>query len=156
MPEATNTSFRRPQRGALRPSVTAADRAHLPDAIRGHLLTTNTTGPAALVAVYYTARNADTARRIYDVGQRTRALAQQGHAADRYTKAIEQPGSAELAARLGGIYALERIARDSARDHSTVVEVLTAFVRAAPPPRGCRSRLLDGPAVVGVRPAART
>jgi hypothetical protein len=52
---------------------------------------------------------------------------------DRYTKAIEQLGSAELAVRLGGIYALERIARDSARDHSTVLEVLTAFVGAAPP-----------------------
>jgi len=31
--------------------------------------------------------------------------------------------------RIGGIYALERVARDSARDHPTVMEVLTAFVR---------------------------
>jgi hypothetical protein len=31
--------------------------------------------------------------------------------------------------RLGGIYALERIAKDSERDHPTVVEVLSAFVR---------------------------
>jgi Pentapeptide repeats (8 copies) len=31
--------------------------------------------------------------------------------------------------RIGGIYALERIARDSAKDHLTVMEVLTAFIR---------------------------
>jgi hypothetical protein len=31
--------------------------------------------------------------------------------------------------RLGGIYALERIARDSPRDHWTIMEVLTAYVR---------------------------
>lgn len=31
--------------------------------------------------------------------------------------------------RIGGIYALERVASDSARDHPTVMEVLTAFIR---------------------------
>jgi hypothetical protein len=35
--------------------------------------------------------------------------------------------------RLGGIYALERIARDSESDHWAVMEVLTAFVREQPP-----------------------
>ena len=49
--------------------------------------------------------------------------------ADRYTKAIEQLGSDKLDVRIGGIYALERIARDSARDHPTVMEVLAAFIR---------------------------
>ena len=38
-------------------------------------------------------------------------------------------GSDRLEIRLGGIYALERIAVDSERDHRTVVEVLGAFVR---------------------------
>jgi len=39
--------------------------------------------------------------------------------------------------RLGGIYALERIAKDSAEDRATIAEVLTAFIRGhAPwPPR---------------------
>ena len=32
---------------------------------------------------------------------------------DRYTKAIEQLGSDKLDVRIGGIYALERVARDS-------------------------------------------
>ena len=48
---------------------------------------------------------------------------------DRYTKAIEQLGSDNLEVCLGGIYALERVSRDSARDHPTVMEVLTAFIR---------------------------
>jgi hypothetical protein len=48
---------------------------------------------------------------------------------DRYTKAIEQLGSEKLDVRIGGIYALKRIARDSARVHPTVMEVLTAFIR---------------------------
>ena len=56
-------------------------------------------------------------------------LTGEGQITDRYTKAIEQLGSKDLHVRIGGIYALERIARDSARDHPTVMEVLTAFIR---------------------------
>jgi hypothetical protein len=108
--------------------LTGTQRAERLDAIRGRGLTI-ATGLAAMGAVYYTARNADTARRTYEIGQHTLALTEQGQVTERYTKAIEQLGSAELAIRLGGIYALERIARDSARDHPTVMEVLTAFVR---------------------------
>jgi Pentapeptide repeats (8 copies) len=60
---------------------------------------------------------------------RTYRLTQQGQITDRYTKAIDQLGSDRLETRLGGIYALERIAVDSERDHRTVVEVLGAFAR---------------------------
>jgi uncharacterized protein YjbI with pentapeptide repeats len=60
---------------------------------------------------------------------RTYRLTQQGQLSDRYTKAIAQLGDDKLDVRLGGIYALERIAVDSKRDHPTVVEVLSAFVR---------------------------
>jgi hypothetical protein len=43
---------------------------------------------------------------------------------------MEQLGATDkLDVRLGGIYALERIAVDSKRDHPTVVEVLSAFIR---------------------------
>lgn len=56
-------------------------------------------------------------------------LAERGHLADRYTKAIELLGDDKLEIRLGGIYALERLAGDSERDHPTVVEVLGSFVR---------------------------
>src|SRR5262249_24240904 len=53
----------------------------------------------------------------------------EGQVTDRYTKTIDQLGSGKLDVRIGGIYALERIARESARDHPTVMEVLTAFIR---------------------------
>lgn len=48
---------------------------------------------------------------------------------DRYTRAIDQLGNDKLAVRLGGIYALERLAKDSKKDQETVMEVLTAFIR---------------------------
>jgi len=48
---------------------------------------------------------------------------------DRFTKAVEQLGHQDIAVRIGGIYALERIAKDSPKDHWTVMEILTAFVR---------------------------
>jgi hypothetical protein len=63
------------------------------------------------------------------IANRTYRLTQQGQITDRYTRAVEQLGSDKLDVRLGGIYALERIAKDSERDHPTVVEVLSAFVR---------------------------
>ena len=63
---------------------------------------------------------------------------EQGHITDRYTKAIEQLGKLDgdkpnIEIRLGAIYALERIARDSPRDHWTIMEVLTAYVRQNSP-----------------------
>jgi hypothetical protein len=61
---------------------------------------------------------------------RTFALNRAGQITDRFTRAIDQLGNKDaLAVRLGGIYALERIARDSKQDHAQVFEVLTAYVR---------------------------
>jgi hypothetical protein len=61
--------------------------------------------------------------------QRTVDTTHAGQIADLYSRAIEQLGSGTLDVRLGGIYALERVARDSAEDHPTVIEVLAAFIR---------------------------
>ena len=84
------------------------------DNARGRLLTLGA-GLLAGGALWFTARSF--------------TLSREGQVTDRYTKAIEQLGSDKLHVRIGGIYALERVARDSARDHPTVMEVLTAFVR---------------------------
>jgi uncharacterized protein YjbI with pentapeptide repeats len=84
------------------------------DNARGRLLTLGA-GLLAAGALLFTARNF--------------VLSREGQVTDRYTKAIEQLGSEKLDVRIGGIYALERIARDSARDHPTVMEVLSAFIR---------------------------
>jgi hypothetical protein len=72
-------------------------------------------GTAFLVGLYFTSQ--------------TLHVSQEGQLTDRFTKAIDQLGKENLAVRLGGIYALERIARDSESDHWAVMEVLTAFVR---------------------------
>ncbi|MFE7057552.1 pentapeptide repeat-containing protein [Streptomyces californicus] len=61
------------------------------------------------------------------------ALTREGQMTDRYATAIELISASELTKRLGGIYALERIMRDSPKDHETIVEVLAAFVREHAP-----------------------
>jgi uncharacterized protein YjbI with pentapeptide repeats len=91
------------------------------DNARGRLLTLGA-GLFAAGALIFTAQN-------YRVARRTLEVTQQGQVTDRYTSAIGQLGSNELDVRIGGIYALERVARDSERDHPTVMEVLTAFIR---------------------------
>jgi len=58
---------------------------------------------------------------------------QEGQVTDRFTKAITQLGDDKLELRLGGIYALERIARDSEKDYWPVMEILTAYVRERSP-----------------------
>jgi Pentapeptide repeats (8 copies) len=60
-------------------------------------------------------------------------IAREGQITERYTRAIDQLGHVQLDVRLGGIYALERIARDSPGDRRTIGEVLTAFVRRHAP-----------------------
>jgi hypothetical protein len=87
------------------------------DNARGRLLTLGA-GLFAAGALWFTGRSF--------------TLSREGQVTDRYTKAIKQLGSDQLAVRIGGIYALERVARDSARDHSTVMEVLSAFIREPP------------------------
>lgn len=64
------------------------------------------------------------------LGWRRVVVAQEGQFTERFTRAVDQVGSEKLEIRLGGIYALERLAKDSAdKDHWTIMEVLTAFVR---------------------------
>lgn len=61
-----------------------------------------------------------------------RRLTAQGQITDRFTASIEQlgqPGAEKVDVRLGAIYALRRIMRDSAADRPAVVEILSAFVR---------------------------
>ena len=142
--------------GSAKPALLQTAR----DAARGRLLTL-LAGLFAAGALVFTARNFTLSRRTFE-------LTEQGQVTDRYTKAIEQLGSKELDVRIGGIYALERIARDSAKDHPTVMEVLTAFIREhsrepLPPPdtsspdqqRWIRPDVQAAVVVVGRRDARR-
>lgn len=65
------------------------------------------------------------------LGSTTRSvqLSEQGQITDRFSRAVEQLGSDNLSARIGGIYALEQIARDSERDLVPAMEVLAEYVR---------------------------
>ena len=74
---------------------------------------------------------------------RTFRLSRETQLTDRFTRAVSQIGDCSLEVRIGGIYALERIGRDSDADLHAVVYVLGAMARH-------RSR--DG-RDVGVEPA---
>ncbi len=102
-----------------------ADRLKAENDVRSTLLQ----GLGALVLL---AGAITTWRQLQATLERNRAelhLSQEGQITERFTRAIEQLGNETLAIRLGGIYALERIARDSPVDHGPIMEVLTAFVR---------------------------
>ncbi|CUU55227.1 Pentapeptide repeat-containing protein [Parafrankia irregularis] len=51
------------------------------------------------------------------------------HVRELYVEAVKLLNDNDLGIRLGGIYALERIATDSPEDQRMIVEVLSAFVR---------------------------
>lgn len=53
----------------------------------------------------------------------------EGQLADRLTQAVDQLRDRNLEVRLGGIYALERLARTTENDYWPIMEILTAFVR---------------------------
>jgi len=60
---------------------------------------------------------------------RTLQVNREGQITERFTRAIDQLGSEKLEIGLGGIYSLERIARESEEDHWPIMEVLAAYVR---------------------------
>ena len=64
------------------------------------------------------------------VGWRSFMLSREGQVTERYTRAVGLLGHDHADVRLGGIYALKRIAEDSwKRDHATIMEVLSGYVR---------------------------
>jgi uncharacterized protein YjbI with pentapeptide repeats len=92
-------------------------------------ITAVVTSLTALGALIFTGLSLNTTREQNNVTA-------QSQYTDRYIKAIEQldkAGPEHLQGRLGGIYALERLAHDSPRDQPTIVEVLSGFVRTTSP-----------------------
>ncbi|QER97124.1 pentapeptide repeat-containing protein [Streptomyces venezuelae ATCC 10712] len=91
-------------------------------------------GLAAVVALTLTWKEGtDTLKQ----GNAELRVAEQGQITERFTAAIEQLGEDDEELTFGGVYALERIMEDSARDQPRIVSVLSAFVRShAPVPAG--------------------
>lgn len=106
-------------------TLTEAERLGAISAVRQHILWA-VGGLIAIVTLIFTWRRDQTARFVAN-------LDRDANFTTRYTEAITQLGSEEPTIRLGGIYALERIATDSQRDHSAIIDVLAAFVRANSP-----------------------
>jgi hypothetical protein len=71
------------------------------------------TGAFAALLRHYAQTEADRQRRI----------------TESFSKAVEQLGSDKIETRLGAVYTLERISRESAQDYWVVMETLTAFAR---------------------------
>lgn len=67
------------------------------------------------------------------------AAIEDGQITERFSRAVEHLGACKadgepnLEVRLGGIYALERIARESPKDHWPVMEILAAYLRENAP-----------------------
>ena len=61
--------------------------------------------------------------------ERTTFFAAQAGETQRYASAMALLASPQLEVRLGGVYALERLARESERDHGPIMEVLAATLR---------------------------
>ena len=84
-------------------------------------------GAFLLAGLFFTAKT-------LQVSQQTLQASQEGQITDRFAKAVAQLGEDKLIVRLGGIYSLGRIAKDSTeKDSQTVMNVLTAFVRERAP-----------------------
>ncbi|MFE9637075.1 pentapeptide repeat-containing protein [Streptomyces sp. NPDC006463] len=53
----------------------------------------------------------------------------EGHITDRFSRAVDQLGSEKTDVRIGGLYALWRIADHSAHDRESVISIQAAFLR---------------------------
>jgi len=80
-----------------------------------------------------TRQSAEAARLTAEAAQQTAQASLQSQINERFTTAIELLTSKELPSRLGGIYSLERIAKESEEHHWPVIETLAAFIRANAP-----------------------
>jgi len=113
-------------------AVTANELLKLQNELRGTIVQAFG-GAALLIGLFFTWRNIRATEVNLQIAQKTTAstleLTKESQITERFSRAIEQLGSEKLEVRLGGIYALERVAKDSASDHWTVMEVLTAFIR---------------------------
>lgn len=95
-------------------------------------------GLAGIVGIWFTWRNLSNAQDQLTSTQAQLQLAREGQITDRFTKAVDQIGNTEdgkkrVEIRIGGIYALERIAQDSAQYYGQIMEILTAYIRENSP-----------------------
>jgi len=74
-------------------------------------------------------QNTHVALRQQQVAEDKQRITEDENRTDRYTTAVEQLANESIYIRLGGIYALGRLAEDSERDRTAIIDLLAAFVR---------------------------
>lgn len=88
---------------------------------------------AAFIGLFFGIWRAWTAHTQANASVRQAETAAQVHVTGRFTAAVEQLGNKQLPVRMGGIYALWRLAEDSPEHHTTnVIDILCAFARNPP------------------------
>lgn len=92
-------------------------------------LTAAVTAAAAIAALVFTGQQSRAARESVEATREQLRLTRLGQVRQRYSQAIDQLGAQGIDARTGGIYALERIMRESSTDQDIIVDILAAFVR---------------------------
>ena len=91
-------------------------------------------GFGALFGVFLAILRSEENKRQSDSAEREATTAEQGLITDRLNKATEGLGKKDgespvIEVRLGALYALERIAQDSIRDHVPIMEILCDYLR---------------------------
>ena len=87
------------------------------------------------------------------IAYRNSVIASKNHLTDTYTKAIDQLGHTDESCRIGGLYALEKIALHNIDYHPQVIEVICAFIRTNQrnhDERGNRKEIMPGGQVTSV------
>ncbi|MEV8589369.1 pentapeptide repeat-containing protein [Streptomyces sp. NPDC051180] len=114
------------RRGSRRPGPERGGTGDAPS--RLSLLLLSLPGLAAVAALLFT---------WLQVGQTGKELRiiEEGQITTRFNTAVVNLGSDSVDVRLGGIYALERIMKDSPPDQGSVVSVLSAYMRRHSPVR---------------------
>ncbi|MEV0396908.1 pentapeptide repeat-containing protein [Polymorphospora rubra] len=95
-------------------SLSGKELADATNSVRQTLLQT-AAGVVALVALVVTVS--------------TYRLSRRGQLTDRYLKVVALLASDKVHERVGGVFAAEQIMEESEKDHATIVEVLSSFVR---------------------------
>ncbi|MFJ2719381.1 pentapeptide repeat-containing protein [Streptomyces sp. NPDC087437] len=98
-------------------------------------------GTVAALGLHYTHKSHKQTEALFDhtreKDREQAELTREGQVTERYVEAVKLLASGNSTERLGGIYLLARIMRDSEKDRRTVRDVLAAFIREkcpVPPP----------------------
>lgn len=90
-------------------------------------------GTLILAGLFFTAQQLYVAQDAQTVAREAQLDAQEAQITERFTRATEQLASDSLEIRVGGIYAFERIAKDSEKDFDPVSGILQTFVQENAP-----------------------